>query len=125
MEFITAYPADKEIFPAFHEDAQEWRESTTFYGDFKIAEAFGEKAVKDTFSRAFSNWKNDAKYIVELCAVANHLCWEHYGKRISLSKVYDEFYHKCWNHIFKADENGNNSSSFTDNEQMMMYRVLD
>ena len=32
---------------------------TTFWMDFTIADKFGIEAVKDTFKRAFSEWKTD------------------------------------------------------------------
>lgn len=123
---LPCYPADKELFPAFHDEAQEWRESTTFCNDFCIAEHFGIPAVRDTFNRAFKAWKTNAKYMVEICAVSNNLLWNHYNKgNEELSRVYDEFYKKCYEHIFAADENGHNISPFTDEEVKMMYLVLD
>lgn len=36
---------------------------TTFWDDFTIAEAFGENAVRDTFNRAFEEWKGNYKYL--------------------------------------------------------------
>lgn len=33
--------------------------STTFWSDFSIADAFGVNAVKDTYKRAFKEWKDD------------------------------------------------------------------
>ena len=56
---------DKDRFPAFFEVYQEWRESTTFWTDFSIADRFGIKAVKDTFERAFKEWKSNARYLKE------------------------------------------------------------
>ena len=32
---------------------------TTFKNDFTIADKFGASAVKDTFNRAFNEWKNN------------------------------------------------------------------
>lgn len=124
---IPCYPNDKVLFPAFHEDAQEWRENTLFYQDFKIAEKFGGKReIKDTFKRAFDGWKNDAKYMAELTAVTNHLLWEHYNKGDEeIAKIYDGFYKKCYAHIYQADKDGKNISPFTDEEVRMIYKVLD
>ena len=32
---------------------------TTFWEDFSIADAFGEDAIRDTYSRAFGEWKTN------------------------------------------------------------------
>lgn len=44
---------------------------TTFWMDFSIADAFGVKAVQDTFDRAFEEWKDDKVYGTELSMVLN------------------------------------------------------
>lgn len=123
---IPCYPNDKVMFPAYHEDAQEWRENTLFYQDFKIAERFGVGAIKDTFKRAFSEWKTSAKYMCELTVVTNRLLWEHHGKgENAIAKLYHKFYEKCCALIYKADKDGNNIGPFTDDEVCMIYKVLD
>lgn len=48
---------------------------TTFWQDFCIAEKFGVSAVKDTFKRAFSEWKHDSVYLAEMALVLNHRGW--------------------------------------------------
>ena len=53
---------------------------TTFWSDFTIADAFGAHAVKDTFERAFGEWRSDAEYVTELSLVLNWKCWQHYEK---------------------------------------------
>lgn len=73
-----------------------YREQTTFCSDFDIAEAFGIEAVKDTFKRAFEEWKDNYVYITELAMVMNHKCWYHFQMgRFELSKLYAEYYHKA------------------------------
>ena len=58
---------------------------TTFYDDFTIADRFGINAVKDTFKRAFEEWKTNVEYVTELVMVLNHKIWHHYiGKCCSL-----------------------------------------
>ena len=37
--------------------------TTTFMRDFDIADMFGENAIKDTFKRAFDEWKGNYIYI--------------------------------------------------------------
>ena len=68
---------------------------TTFWMDFTIADKFGIEAVKDTFKRAFSEWKADYIYLTELTLVINWKCWEHYEKNnIEISKLYSEYYYQ-------------------------------
>ena len=54
---------------------------TTFWDDFSIADRFGVSAVRDTFNRAFAEWKEDYQYLTELILVLNHKIWQHYEKR--------------------------------------------
>lgn len=35
---------------------------TTFWEDFSIADKYGVSGVKDTYRRAFSEWKDDYKF---------------------------------------------------------------
>ena len=71
------------------------RPSTTFHLDFSIAEAFGIEAVKDTYNRAFAEWKNNYLYLTEFVIVLNHRCWMHYEKNnIELSSLYADLYYK-------------------------------
>ena len=50
---------------------------TTFWTDFNIADRFGLDAVKDTYKRAFDEWRNDRVYATELVMVLNWKSWEH------------------------------------------------
>ena len=50
---------------------------TTFWTDFNIADRFGLDAIKDTYNRAFNEWKNDKVYATELVLVLNWKSWEH------------------------------------------------
>lgn len=45
---------------------------TTFWQDFSIAEHFGAAAVKDTYKRAWRDWRHDIVYLTELVMVLNH-----------------------------------------------------
>ena len=80
----------------------------TFIMDFRIAERFGEAAIKETFKRAFKGWKDDILYFTELTAVMNQLCWWHYAKgNIELSKMYSNYFYECRSYgidNFKGDE---------------------
>ena len=74
-----------------------YKQITTFYSDFSIADAFGISAIKDTYKRAFAAWKNDYKYLTELVMVLNWKIWEHYEH----NDAYAELYNELWG---KADE---------------------
>ena len=52
---------------------------TTFWEDFTIADLFGLSAIKDTYSRAFEEWKEDYKFLTELVLVLNHKIYQHYN----------------------------------------------
>ena len=69
---------------------------TTFWNDFAIAEKFGIAAVKDTYRRAFKEWKNNYKYLTELVMVLNWKTWEHHEKRDPVySTLYRELFEKA------------------------------
>ena len=50
---------------------------TTFWQDFSIADKFGIDAIKDTFNRAFNEWKGNYQYLTELVLVLNWKVWEY------------------------------------------------
>lgn len=65
---------------------------TTFGSDFDIAEAFGADAIRDTFNRAFNEWKDNYKYLTELVLILNWKIAQHYGKNDSYARLYDELW---------------------------------
>ena len=70
-------------------------EQTTFWSDFSIAEDFGgETAIKDTFKRAFDEWKSEVVYVTELCMVLNWKIWQHYETNEKLARLYNELWEK-------------------------------
>ena len=69
---------------------------TTFYQDFTIADHFGISAIKDTYKRAFNEWKGNYKYLTELVMVLNWKIWEYY----EVNRQYAELYNDLWE---KAD----------------------
>lgn len=69
---------------------------TTFFEDFSIADKFGISAIKDTYERAFNEWKGDYKYLTELVMVLNWKIWEHYENHNSqLASLYDELWREA------------------------------
>lgn len=65
---------------------------TTFFNDFTIADVFGIEAVKDTYKRAFKEWKDNVEYITELTIVLNHKIWQHCETNEPLARVYDKLW---------------------------------
>lgn len=66
---------------------------TSFWSDFSIAEKFGISAIKDTFNRAFNEWKDNYKYLTELVMILNWKIWEHHEKN---NRAYAELYNALW-----------------------------
>ena len=65
----------------------------TFWMDFTIADAFGVKAIQDTYNRAFKEWKSDYKMLTALVVTLNHKIWEHYeADHNELAELYDQLW---------------------------------
>lgn len=65
---------------------------TTFWDDFSIADRLGEKGIRDTYKRAFDEWKSNYIYLTELIMVLNHKVWQHYASNREISDLYDELW---------------------------------
>ncbi len=82
--------------PKWHiEELTGYKPQTTFWTDFCIAEKYCGKmgiiaAVKDTFNRAFAEWRTDKIYITELALVLNHRAWAWSDVCERLKKELDE-----------------------------------
>ena len=74
------------------EEMTGYKPITTFYQDFSIADMFGSSAIKDTYNRAFKEWKNDYKYLTELVMVLNWKIYEHYERNDEYAKLYNELW---------------------------------
>lgn len=68
---------------------------TTFWEDFSIADRFGLSAIRDTFKRAFKEWKGNYKYLTELVLVLNHKIWQHYEKRQDMAALYNALWEQA------------------------------
>lgn len=108
---------DKEKFECAYPEYQEQRPDSTFYADFSVADYYGEKAIQDTFNRAFNGWKSNCKMFTELTAMLNHKIWFWWEHNIN---EYGELYNKLWQ---KADEYGCNT--FKGEEAKYFFSVLD
>lgn len=69
-----------------------YRPFTTFFEDFSMAEAFGVNAVRETYNRAFKEWKSNYKYFTELVMVLNWKIQEHYQSNDTLAHLYNELW---------------------------------
>lgn len=69
--------------------------STTFATDFAIADRFGIEAIKDTYKRAFNEWKDDYRYLTDLVMVLNHQIWNWYQKNDDYANLYDELWREA------------------------------
>lgn len=73
-----------------------YKQFTTFYRDFGIAEYLGIRAIKDAYEKRFNAWKYDYKYLTELVLVLNWKITEHYdAHNDALARVYDELWRKA------------------------------
>ena len=71
--------------------------TTTFWQDFSIADRFGVQAIRDTFNRAFEEWKTNYVYLTELVIVLNWKIWAWYRKNgnCEQSWLYNELCEKA------------------------------
>lgn len=72
-----------------------YKPQTTFWDDFSIADAFGVNAIKDTYNRAFEEWKSNHIYLTELVMVLNHKIWQWYERNETIARVYNELWEKA------------------------------
>lgn len=90
---------------------------TTFWEDFSIADRFGAAAIKDTFKRAFNEWKDNYIFLTELVIVLNHKIWQYY-------KLGNENYARLYNDLWeKADVYACNN--LKGEELSFFYRITD
>ena len=68
---------------------------TTFWEDFSIADCFGITAIKDTYKRAFEEWKSDYIYLTELVMVLNHKIFQWYERDDDKAKLYSDLWEKA------------------------------
>jgi len=85
-----------------------YEQKTTFWMDFSIADHFGVDAIKDTYRRAFENWRTNVEYFTELVMILNRKCWYWYGKNnAELSELYSDLFYEAqgWAHDnYKGDD---------------------
>ena len=89
---------------------------TTFPMDFTIADRFGIDAIKDTFNRAFDEWKDNYIYLTELVITLNMKIWEWYETNETVARVYNDLWEQ-------ADEYA--CTNLKGDELSWFYRVTD
>ena len=72
-----------------------YKQITTFYEDFGIAEPFGKSAILDTYKRGLEYAKTDYKVLTEFVMVLNWKIWEHYEKNTKLAEIYNDLWQKA------------------------------
>lgn len=83
------------------EEETGYKPITTFWDDFSIADAFGTKAVKDTYNKSFKNIKSNYKYLTEFVMVLNWKLWQHYNAGHSeFATVYNDLWQKADNYAY-------------------------
>ena len=87
-----------------------------FMTDFKIADAFGEKAIRDTYRRAFNGWKANVDYFASLVMTLNHQIWNWYKVNPAMARVYNDLWEK-------ADQYGR--THFKGKEAEYYFKFLD
>lgn len=107
MELLKNVFMQQARFSAMMEDLG-YETQTTFFQDFSIADAFGVKAVQDTYNQAFKSWKTNIVYLTELSMVLNHKIWQHYhANHEEFSKLYDKLWKEiddyCINNLKDSD----------------------
>lgn len=109
MDIIQILGSSAELLNAYEP-------KTTFWMDFSIADKFGINAIKDTYKRAFNEWKDNHVYLTELVMVLNHKIWQWYEENDTIARLYDTLWREAdlW-----AQEN------LKDEELEYFYRVTD
>ena len=93
-----------------------YKQITTFFEDFGIAEPFGKNAILDTYKRGLEYAKTDYKVLTEFVMVLNWKIWEHYGHNDTLAKIYNDLW-------IKADKYA--TSNLKGDELKYFYRTTD
>lgn len=98
------------------EELTGYKPITTFYQDFSIADMFGINAIKDTYKRAFNEWKDNYKYLTELVMVLNWKIYEHYEKNDNYAKLYNSLWKKTDTYVI---------DNLKDIEAQYYYQITD
>ena len=99
------------------EEMTGYKPKTSFYRDFSIADMFGIDAIKDTFKRAFNEWKDNTEYFTELAMALNWKMWEHDNNgNQKYIKLYYELWQQAEDYVFKY---------WNEEQRSYYYRITD
>ena len=98
MDALTYGMMEEQKFESMAEEIG-YERKTTFFSDLSIAEFYDIDSVKDTYNRAFAEWKNDMVYFTEFVMSLNWKCWEWAKANPELSDVYIELYEKARDYV--------------------------
>ena len=102
MNVIQRAAAEQQAFTKMEQNVFGYETKTTFWSDFTIGELVsGVDGVKDTFKRAFAEWKSNVEYLTELVMVLNHKCWNWYRKDDELCQVYSDLYYEANDYAYE------------------------
>lgn len=62
------------------EDMGAFKPKYTFYGDFSIADWWGESSIRDTYKNVINSWGGDYEALTEIVMVLNHKSWSFHNK---------------------------------------------
>lgn len=103
--------------------------NNTFNTDFKIAEMFGVEHVKDTYRRAFSEWKKDIRYLTALAITMNNKGWEWHKDNDELADLYFGYWRELDQYILDGEETEDGEDyiykNFTPDEVSYFIRAVD
>lgn len=104
--------------------------NNTFAQDFLIAGMFGARQIKETYDRAFKEWKSDIQMITALAIALNHLAWKYAGDGLdAYGKLYTELWRKVEDYVYDCDydeeTDEENYKHFTSEEVRYFYAACD
>lgn len=98
MNPLRAGAVGQAIFERWMNECQPWRKTVSaFASDFAIADPFGKPAVKDTFKRAFDEWKNNPVMMAEMCVTLNLAVNRYYELDDDWYEMYLSLFEKAYN----------------------------
>lgn len=79
-----------------------YKQITTYFSDFSIADAFGPKAIKDTYKRGLEWAKTNYKILTEFVMVLNWKLWQHWEEgHEEIAKLYNDLWEEARNYAYK------------------------
>lgn len=101
--------------------------NNTFQQDFQIAEMFGVEHIKDTYRRAFGEWKKDIRYLTALALTMNSRGWAWHNENNKLADLYFDYWRELDRYILDGEEKDEDYiyKNFTPDEVSYFVRAVD